>query len=424
MEKISLPKEHGSWGLLDLRIFGKALLCKTLWRGISGEGPWSVTIKKKYMKGKDLEFWEGIFTWDKLISQWHGPIPLWKEDSDLQLSEPLVSIWNSVKRVLCGYGFHRTGTADHLTWIVPNAKLSAQVKDIYTDLIKSKTPSSFSLYPPILWKSGCPLKMILFSWLVFHNKNLSWENLRKRNWHWPSRCSMCKLVEESNYHMFFQCKSSWYELSLLYGFPHVVFVSIHATFEWWCAQRESWRAFLIIVIWCAWKWRNDRTFNDSKAPLKSILQHIISIYASVPLNQLKMKKGRIKEKELSLNRVPCAFFDGAEQQNNCGCGVHIIMNEQLQYFISWNGGEGTNSLAEARAFTSLLAFSVFYDIQQISVYGDSKAIIDHAMGACHIRCPHLAGWMDRIMFFWGRLRDCSIQHIFRSQNCPADFLSK
>jgi len=42
---------------MDLRAFGKALLCKSLWRGIFAEGPWSVTIKLKYMKGKNLEYW-------------------------------------------------------------------------------------------------------------------------------------------------------------------------------------------------------------------------------------------------------------------------------------------------------------------------------------------------------------------------------
>eukprot|EP00253_Pinus_taeda_P001784 PITA_01784 len=416
MENISLPKNLSGWGLLDLRNFGKALLCKSLWRGIFGEGPWSITIKKKYMKGKDLEFcriligidpilsgWEcitipecllfffykkGIFTWDKLISVWHGPIPLWKEANDLHLSEPLVMVWNSVKDdALRSCGFHRSGTGDHLIWIVPNAKLSARVKGIYSDMINLKASRSCSIYPTILWKSGFPLKMIIFSWLVFHNKNLTWENLRKRNWHEPSRCSMCESAEESNYHMFFQFKSSlliWYELALLYGFSHVVFVSIHAAFEWWSAQRESWRSFIIIVLWCAWKWRNNNTFKDSKDSLKSILQHFISIYDSVPIKQHKMKKGHMKEKECPLNRIPSAFFDGAKQHNIYGYEVHIIMDEKLQYLISWNGGKGTNSLAEARALAGLLALCVFFDIQEISIYGDSKTMIDH-----YHRClPH------------------------------------
>lgn len=50
-----------------------------------------------------------------------------------------------------------------------------------------------------------------------------------------------------------------------------------------------------------------------------------------------MKRDDRKEKEIYLSGTPRAFFDGAEQQNSVGCGVHIIMDENLQYFISWNG---------------------------------------------------------------------------------------
>lgn len=57
MSYISLPKSRGGWGLLDLRNFEKALLCKTLWRGIYEEVPWSNIIRKKYLGKKDLSFW-------------------------------------------------------------------------------------------------------------------------------------------------------------------------------------------------------------------------------------------------------------------------------------------------------------------------------------------------------------------------------
>jgi len=89
----------------------------------------------------------GCFTWDKLISSWSGPIPLWKDGHDLHLPGPLLPVWKSVKETLCSLGIHRSGTEDHLMWIVPNAKSPARVKDIYTDMISSKAPSSSSLYP-------------------------------------------------------------------------------------------------------------------------------------------------------------------------------------------------------------------------------------------------------------------------------------
>lgn len=90
----------------------------------------------------------------------------------------------------------------------------------------------------------------------FYRVFLSWDNLRKRSWHGPNRCSMCESDEETNLHMFFQCNSSqeiWYDLVILFGFPHIVFVSVHATFQWWCSQSESRHPLLVIMIWCAWK---------------------------------------------------------------------------------------------------------------------------------------------------------------------------
>lgn len=57
MEIISRPKNIGGWGLLNMKIFGKALLCKSLYRGIFGSGPWRKIIQNRYLKGCSLEFW-------------------------------------------------------------------------------------------------------------------------------------------------------------------------------------------------------------------------------------------------------------------------------------------------------------------------------------------------------------------------------
>lgn len=57
LANISLPKSMGGWGLLDLRIFRKALLCRSLWRGIYEGRPWSNIIQKKYLGKKDISFW-------------------------------------------------------------------------------------------------------------------------------------------------------------------------------------------------------------------------------------------------------------------------------------------------------------------------------------------------------------------------------
>lgn len=57
MDSITRPKKLGGWGLLHMKSFGKALLCKTLLRGIYGKSPWSIIINQKYLKGRSMVYW-------------------------------------------------------------------------------------------------------------------------------------------------------------------------------------------------------------------------------------------------------------------------------------------------------------------------------------------------------------------------------
>lgn len=349
LDKISRPKSAGGWGLLDLRTFGKALLCKSLSRGIFGEGPWSNIIKVKYLHNKGLEHWyrlgrigskygsaiwlsfrklerffmkhlkwclqpgsriligldpilsgrecisipkkillflhcKGFFTWDKLIVGWHGPLLIWKSADDLGLPQSIKCLWTPVWNSLIFCGFFQSRPQDYLVWNTPTANSQLSVKDIYSLMISSKRALS-AIFPLAFWKLSCSPKMLYFSWLVYYNKNLSWENLMKRQWHGPSRCCMCESAEETNLHMFFKCTSLleiWQVMENLYGFPLVSHASSQDAFIWWSQQKESWRPVILIVLWCAWRWRNNKLFNDAKEPLKDICQSIILIYDSIP----------------------------------------------------------------------------------------------------------------------------------------------
>lgn len=42
---------------MNLQKIGITLLCKSLWRGLYGEGTWSRSIKRKYLGNKDFAFW-------------------------------------------------------------------------------------------------------------------------------------------------------------------------------------------------------------------------------------------------------------------------------------------------------------------------------------------------------------------------------
>lgn len=57
LSNLTLPEKHGGWGIMDLQTFGMALLCKSLWRGVSGDIIWSRSIRKMYMASRDISFW-------------------------------------------------------------------------------------------------------------------------------------------------------------------------------------------------------------------------------------------------------------------------------------------------------------------------------------------------------------------------------
>lgn len=84
--------------------------------------------------------------------------------------------------------------------------------------------------------------------------------------------------------MFFKCAVSqqiWYELAFSFSFPHLSFISINAAFAWWGRQEASKRSVLPITLWCVWKWRNLKFFEDSNISFNSVLFKFYSFYQSI-----------------------------------------------------------------------------------------------------------------------------------------------
>eukprot|EP00253_Pinus_taeda_P013002 PITA_13002 len=315
MKDISIPKHQGGWGIKELRLFGQALICRTLWRGIFGTSPWSNILRHRYMKGKDIIYWyrkgliginsgspiwrighkdlnipdelvyqlhrQGYFTWNKLIKKWNGSTPVWLDGNDLYLQQPMADQWKSITESIISGGIHRFGTSDQLKWTVCGFRRPVTVRDIYSHLCIGRFPYIPPSFPSIFSKASCPPKFIYF---VFYNKNLSWENLRKRSWHGPSRCPLCGNDEETNLHLFIKCTSSsriWYALAHNFGFTLTVFDSIHAAIFWWSRQKGNRRYLILIYLWMVWKWRNDIIFRNHSVPPIFIIDSIMSLWHSI-----------------------------------------------------------------------------------------------------------------------------------------------
>lgn len=124
--------------------------------------------------------------------------------------------WNKILANIKNIGICRTGSWDYLTWKGKRRTNSIGVADTYLSLSRIPPSQSSWQFPTALWKIGIPRKIIIFSWLVVHNKNLIWENLQKRQWQGSSICSIRNAEVENNEHIFLQCKLTtqvWKNLS-------------------------------------------------------------------------------------------------------------------------------------------------------------------------------------------------------------------
>jgi hypothetical protein len=96
-----------------------------------------------------------------------------------------------------------------------------------------------------VWKWQIPLRIKLFSWLLFENKILTWDNLSKRGFCGPSRCVLCGEEEESINHLMVYCsfsKDVWefilnvFQIQRVWGCGQ-----LNECFQVWVKEMEMWK---------------------------------------------------------------------------------------------------------------------------------------------------------------------------------------
>jgi hypothetical protein len=64
------------------------------------------------------------------------------------------------------------------------------------------------------------------------------------------------------------------------------------------------------------------------------------------------------------------------------------------------------------------------DLSEISVYGDSKIIIEWLCDKGQLQVHNLEGWKERILKLTNNFHSISFQHIYREYNSATNTLSK
>lgn len=194
----------------------------------------------------------GYFFWANVIQKWDGAVPIWKIATEIQLNGALETQWNSIITSMRAGGIYRSSKWDFLIWKGLGGTTSIQAKQIYLQLLHTASDPPDNIFPTVFWKTGCPIKIIIFAWLAYYNRNLTWENLQKQKWYGPAICPICRSNSERNLHIFLQCPQTqfiWQNLATHFGFTYVNAPSITKAFTGWSNMYIERRPITLLTIW-------------------------------------------------------------------------------------------------------------------------------------------------------------------------------
>ena len=121
-----------------------------------------------------------------------------------------------------------------------------------------------------VWKVKAPRRVSFFVWTAAWDKILTGDNLRERGLNLVDWCIMCRCNGETVDHLLLHCEKAFQLWSLVFrsfGISWVLPKSVADTlFGWrnWLGKHSSsiWNLAPLCLMWCIWRERNWRTFED------------------------------------------------------------------------------------------------------------------------------------------------------------------
>jgi hypothetical protein len=147
----------------------------------------------------------------------------WMSSSELHLREPLSTEWNLFISALKGAGISLKAEPDALSWAGGDGSGLISAKNLYCALQNRIYTVPCLPWTNKIWRLQLPLKLKLFSWLVGHDKLLTWDVLQRRGWEGPSLCLLCKAAPEDLLHLLMLCpfsKEVWSRTTAHFNFQH------------------------------------------------------------------------------------------------------------------------------------------------------------------------------------------------------------
>jgi len=276
----------------------------------------------------------------------------------------------------------------------------------------------------IIWGLGSWPKISYFLWLVSHKKILTWDKLRRRNFHGPSMCPNCCQNEETLQHILDSCPLAnqlWEKASFRCQRRCRTKNDITDSLRHWPQNPYKsdllnclWKLLPGIISWGIWKERNKRIFKNQSSRIEDIwsnlcgnLNETLMIHSWTPkdLPSLEVEKGILRSWQLlqpqtqhkiststSSSTIKDTWsappehsyklnFDGDSKGNPGKAGfVGILRNHEgtpLQIYFRSLGWD-TNNSAEIKGLWQGLLLARNLNLQPLIVEGDSQILINMA----------------------------------------------
>jgi hypothetical protein len=188
--------------------------------------------------------------------------------------EILASFYN------CLYSYKFRGVGEDKLWWVPSSKGAFEVRSYYRVLL-SHGPISFPWKG--IWRTKAPPRVAFFAWTVARGKILTIDNLCRRGMIVVNRCWLCESDGESVDHLLLHCgvaNALWNAIISRLGLCWVMPSSVRELLACWCSGGRTrsavvWKMIPLCLMWCIWRERNARCFEDSARSFEEILHYFL-----------------------------------------------------------------------------------------------------------------------------------------------------
>jgi hypothetical protein len=134
-----------------------------------------------------------------------------------------------------------------------------------------------------IWRTKAPPRVAFFAWTAAKSKIPTIDNLRWRGMIVVNRCLLCKSDGESVDHLLLHCRVTnafWNAIFSRFGLCWVMPRSVRELFAcWWTGGRTRsamvWKMIPLCLMWCIWRERNARCFEDSARSFEEILHYFL-----------------------------------------------------------------------------------------------------------------------------------------------------